>query len=203
MLALLKKLGSKVLEQGLEKLAFYIVVALGFFIALVVASLRGWLGREVTLCIPVWVLLLFVVALVVCLILALVPYVRRRHRLTHPADIKNAIHEWLSVDSRYYPLPVKTNRRYYFSEVDSILRIKRRSARRYVPVIALRYGYRLKSGPETFVLTKLTRNNDIAEVLREYIKGVCDDSTRQIEIDCRVLAIKNWMASGGYYADIP
>jgi hypothetical protein len=193
----LKKLGSKILDHVLSNIAWYLILSIIPTVGSLLVVFRAWLWTGQTIILPRGLWLLLGVGVAVSLVLTLRRPACFRRRLTNPADIRNAINEWLSNADRQIELPVAMDQQYYFSQVDRVLRIKRGAARRYLPMLARQHDYGLRSGARTFVLAKLSKANDVAAVVLEYLKAHARPDTKEVEIDCHLVAEKSgWPVEG-------
>ncbi len=193
----LKKLGSRILDHVLCNIAWYLVVPIIPAVGSLLVVFRAWLWTDQPITLPRGLWLLIGIGVVVSLVLTSRPLLCLRRRLTNPADIGNAINEWLSNADRQIELPVGMGQQYYFSEVDRVLLIKRGAARRYLPMLARQHDYALRSGATTFVFAKLSRANDAAAIISEYLKNCVRPDAKEVEIDCNLVAEKSgWPVEG-------
>ncbi len=197
MLRLLEKLGSKIVDQVLDNLASYALVAIAPIAIGVIVAVRAWLLTSFSIAFPFGVWLLVLLGVIACLALPARSLANLRRRLTNPDDIKNAINEWFSNGERQIELPVKEDRQYHFAEVDKVPGIERGSTRRYLPLLARQHNYAMHSGARTFALVKLTKANDVAFILSERIRDSVRQDKKEVEFDCSLLARRTeWPVEG-------
>jgi hypothetical protein len=154
----------------------------GWLLWLYRAYLKDWLFANWSIEMPVLAWMLVCAAELLLAVYFILVIVEKFGRLKNPRDIINAIEDWFTNDYVFSGKP-RANTPYFFDGVEKSLNLKRGSSKIYLPLIALKHGYVFQMGKKTFMLSKLTGQNDPSVIFEQHLKPL-ETSEKEVLISC-------------------